>query len=103
MFLAFTVVRTAYAIFKVILHSNLVGGCFKLGELGIHCGKTTTSTFKMLMHSNLVGGYFELEELSIHCGKTAISNFKQLMHSNLVGAQYNFHCQSTFQTFQTFL
>ena len=73
MFLAFTVVRTAYANFKVIVHSNLVGGHYKLGELGIHCDKTTISTFKMLMHSNLVG------------------------------AQYNFHCQSTFQTFQAFL
>ena len=48
--LAFTVVRTAYAYFKVIVHSNLVGGHYKLGELGSHCGKTTISTFKMLMH-----------------------------------------------------
>ena len=103
MFLAFTVVRTANANFKVIVHSNLVGGHYKLGELGIHCGKTTISTFKMLMHSNLEWEYFELVELSIHCGKAAISNFKLLMHSNLVGAQYNFHCQSTFQTFQAFL
>ena len=74
-----------------------------LDELGIHCGKSTISTFKMLMHSNLEGEYFELGELSIHCGKTAISNFKLLMQLNLVGAQYNFHCQSTFQRFQAFL
>ena len=39
----------ANANFKVIVHSNLVGGYFKLGELGIHCGKTTISTFKMLI------------------------------------------------------
>ena len=81
--LAFIVVRTAIAIFKVTVCSNLVGGHFELGELGIHCGKTAISNFKLLMHSNLEG-YFELGELSIHCGKTTISNFKLLMHSNLV-------------------
>ena len=60
-------VRTAYANWKVIVHSNLVGEHYKLGELGIHCGKITISTFKVLMHSNLEGEYFELGELSIRC------------------------------------
>ena len=31
-----------------------MGGHLELGELGIHCGKTTISNFKLLMHSNLV-------------------------------------------------
>ena len=60
--LAFTVVWTANTNLKVIVHSNVAVGYFKLGELNIHCGKTTISNFKLLIHLNLVAGQFELGE-----------------------------------------
>ena len=48
---------------------------------GIHYGKSRNTNFKVIVHSNLAGGYFGLGELGIHCGKTTISNFKHQMVS----------------------
>ena len=51
----------------------------KLDTFG-HCSKNSK---KVIVHSNLVGGYFELGELGIHCRKTTIYNFKLLKQSNI--------------------